>query len=96
MGVPIAAWPMHSDQPRNRVLVTEVLKAGLVVKDWARRDELVTASAVESAVMRLMATKEGDEMRHRAMNLKIAIQQSKGEGGNSRVEMDSFIDHITR
>ncbi|CAI9782809.1 unnamed protein product [Fraxinus pennsylvanica] len=23
MGVPIAAWPMHSDQPRNAVLITE-------------------------------------------------------------------------
>ncbi|KAF5194516.1 Zeatin o-glucosyltransferase [Thalictrum thalictroides] len=31
MGVPIAAWPMHSDQPRNTMLVTEVLKVGLVV-----------------------------------------------------------------
>ena len=34
MGVPIVAWPMHSDQPRNRVLVTEVLRVGVVVKDW--------------------------------------------------------------
>ena len=26
MGVPIAAWPMHSDQPRNALLITDVLK----------------------------------------------------------------------
>ncbi|KAL2940929.1 Zeatin O-glucosyltransferase [Bienertia sinuspersici] len=37
MGVPIVAWPMHSDQPRNAVLVTEVLKVAVVVRDWARR-----------------------------------------------------------
>ncbi|CAL0310077.1 unnamed protein product [Lupinus luteus] len=84
------------DQPRNRVLVTEVLKVGLVVKDWAHRNELVTSSSVESAVKRLMATKEGDEMRQRAMNLKSVILKSKDEGGVSRVEMDSFIAHITR
>ncbi|XP_061339027.1 zeatin O-glucosyltransferase-like [Gastrolobium bilobum] len=96
MGVPIAAWPIHSDQPRNRVLVTEVLKVGLVVKDWAHRDELVTSSVVENAVRRLMATKEGDEMRQRAMNMKHAILKSKDVGGVSRVELDSFIAHVTR
>ncbi|XP_027349220.1 zeatin O-glucosyltransferase-like [Abrus precatorius] len=96
MGVPIAAWPMHSDQPRNRVLVTEVLKVGLVVKDWAHRDELVTASDVENAVKRLMATKEGGEMRQKARNLKNAILKSVDEGGVSRVELDSFIAHVTR
>ncbi|XP_057442538.1 zeatin O-glucosyltransferase-like [Lotus japonicus] len=96
MGVPIAAWPMHSDQPRNTVLITEVLKVGLVVKDWAKRDELVTASAIENAVRRLMETKEGDEMRERAMNLKKSIRRSMDEGGVSHMEMDSFIAHITR
>src|ERR1044072_1077135 len=96
MGVPIAAWPMHSDQPRNSVLITEVLKVGLIVKDWAQRDELVTASVIENAVRRLMETKEGDEMRERAMNLKKVIHRSMDEGGVSRMEMDSFIAHITR
>jgi len=96
MGVPIAAWPMHSDQPRNRVLVTEVLKVGLVVKDWSQRDELVMASVVENVVRRLMATKEGDEMRQNAMNLKNEILKSMDEGGVSRMELDSFIAHVTR
>ncbi|KAK7344989.1 hypothetical protein VNO77_15314 [Canavalia gladiata] len=95
MGVPIAAWPMHSDQPRNTVLITEVLKVGLVVKDWAQRDELVTASVIESAVKRLMETKEGDEMRERATKLKNAIHRSMDDGGVSRMEMDSFIAYIT-
>ncbi|KAL2940928.1 Zeatin O-glucosyltransferase [Bienertia sinuspersici] len=47
MGVPIVAWPMHSDQPRNAVLVTEVLKVGVVVRDWARRSELVMSNSIE-------------------------------------------------
>ncbi|XWS59094.1 hypothetical protein CRYUN_Cryun08bG0092500 [Craigia yunnanensis] len=33
MGVPIGAWPMHSDQPRNAVLITKLLKVGIAVKD---------------------------------------------------------------
>ncbi|XP_057442539.1 zeatin O-glucosyltransferase-like [Lotus japonicus] len=96
MGVPIAAWPMHSDQPRNSVLIAEVVKVGLLLKDWAQRDELVTTSVIENAVRRLMETKEGDEMRERAMNLKKSIHKSMDEGGVSRTEMESFIAHITR
>ncbi|CAI8602116.1 unnamed protein product [Vicia faba] len=41
MGLPIAAWPMHSDQPRNYAFITQILKVGVVVKDWAKRDELM-------------------------------------------------------
>ncbi|XP_057428019.1 zeatin O-glucosyltransferase-like [Lotus japonicus] len=96
MGVPIAAWPMHSDQPRNSVFIAEVLKIGLVVRDWAQRDELVGASVIENVVRRLMETKEGDEMRERAMNLRKEILLSMDEGGVSRMQMDSFIAHITR
>ncbi|RDX97612.1 Zeatin O-glucosyltransferase, partial [Mucuna pruriens] len=96
MGVPIAAWPMHSDQPRNLVLITEVLKVGLVVKDWSQRNALVTASVVENVVRRLMKTKEGDEMRERVARLKIAIHRSRDEGGVSHMDMGSFIAHITR
>ncbi|KAL2327059.1 hypothetical protein Fmac_020486 [Flemingia macrophylla] len=95
MGVPIAAWPMHSDQPRNSVFMTEVLKVGLDVKDWAQRNVLVSATDVENAVRRLMETKEGDEMRERAIRLKHAIQRSIDEGGVSHMEMESFIAHIT-
>ncbi|XP_028761516.1 zeatin O-glucosyltransferase-like [Neltuma alba] len=96
MGVPIAAWPMHSDQPRNGVLITEVLQVGLMVKERTQKDELVTASVVKNAVNRLMATSEGDEMRKKAMNMKKVIQQSLEEGGVSSLEMNSFIAHITR
>ncbi|XVE95913.1 hypothetical protein REPUB_Repub02eG0176300 [Reevesia pubescens] len=37
MVVPIAAWPMHSDQPMIAVLVTELLKIGLIIREWACR-----------------------------------------------------------
>ncbi|KAL2483076.1 UDP-glycosyltransferase 73C3 [Forsythia ovata] len=96
MGVPIAAWPMHSDQPRNAVLITKVLKIGLEVRDWAHRNEVVSAIAVEKAVRILMDSEEGEEMRHKAAELADAVKQSVMEGGATRKEMDSFITHITR
>ncbi|XP_050226864.1 zeatin O-glucosyltransferase-like [Mercurialis annua] len=96
MGVPIAAWPMHSDQPRNAVLIAEILKIGVYVKDWSLRNEVATAKMVETCVKRLMASKEGDVMRKRAGELGDSIRRSTGDGGVTRSEMDSFIAHICR
>ncbi|XP_074353848.1 zeatin O-glucosyltransferase-like [Apium graveolens] len=96
MGVPIAAWPMHSDQPRNAMLITKILKLGIVVKDWTPHKDLVESLHIENAVKKLIASKEGDEMRERAAELRNDIKKSVAEGGVSRLELDSFIDHITR
>lgn len=46
-GVPIMTWPMHSDRPRNAVLVTDTLRVGLVMKEWAQREEVVSSLTVE-------------------------------------------------
>ncbi|GMN55412.1 hypothetical protein TIFTF001_024527 [Ficus carica] len=96
LGVPIAAWPMHSDQPINAVLITEVLKAGVVVRNWAQRDELVSSSAIRDAVRRLMDSEEGDEVRKRAEKLGYELRKATAEGGISRKELDCFIAHISR
>ncbi|XP_009777653.1 zeatin O-glucosyltransferase-like [Nicotiana tabacum] len=96
MGVPIVAWPMHSDQPRNTVLITKILKVGIVVKDWARRDDLIVSTKIEMAVRILMASEEGEEMRKRAEELGFGVKKAVGEGGVTRKEFDSFIAHITR
>ncbi|KAJ8562683.1 hypothetical protein K7X08_031135 [Anisodus acutangulus] len=96
MGVPIAAWPMHSDQPRNAVLITKILKVGVVVKDWTHRHEVVTRGMVQAAMEKLMVSKEGEQMRNRAMDLSAALKKSVAEGGIKSMELDSFISHITR
>ncbi|MCE0482409.1 hypothetical protein HAX54_041178 [Datura stramonium] len=81
MGVPIAAWPMHSDQPRNALLITEGLKIGIPVREWERRNEVVPAETVEKVVRTLMASPEGEEMKQRAAELKEAVMLSVMEGG---------------
>ncbi|XP_055802710.1 zeatin O-glucosyltransferase-like [Solanum dulcamara] len=96
MGVPVAAWAMHSEQPLNAFFLTEILKIGLLVRDWKKREELVTASAIENVVRKLMASEEGDEIRKRAEELGAAVRESTEKGGASQLELDSFIAHITR
>ena len=94
--VPLVAWPMHSDQPMNAVLITEILKVGLAVREWDKKEELVSSSVIEKVVKRLMASNEGDEIRKRAEELGDELRKATGEGGVSRMELDSFIAHITR
>ncbi|XP_062076722.1 zeatin O-xylosyltransferase-like [Humulus lupulus] len=96
MGVPIAAWPMHSDQPCNALLLTKLLKVGVAVMEWEQRDELVTSSMISRAVRTLMASDEGGEIRKRAEELGAEVRKSTAEGGVTRMEWDSFIAHITR
>ncbi|KAL3755265.1 hypothetical protein ACJRO7_002332 [Eucalyptus globulus] len=96
MGVPSLAWPMHSDQPSNAVLITQVLKIGLMVQDCMSQDKVVKSSAIQGAVEALMASEQGDEMRKSAAELGAAVRGSMDEGGVSRVELESFITHISR
>ncbi|KAL8118928.1 zeatin O-glucosyltransferase-like [Apium graveolens] len=92
MGVPILAWPMHSDQPRNTVLLTKFLKIGIVVKNWGMRNELVSAETVEKAIQKLMNSEEGSEIRERAAKVGDDVRKS----GNSCLELDSFVAHVSR
>ncbi|KAJ0611009.1 putative trans-zeatin O-beta-D-glucosyltransferase [Helianthus annuus] len=96
MGVPIAAWPMHSEQPRNATLITEVLKIGVNVGDWGRDGEVVISSVIEEAIRILMDSDEGNEMRKRAKKIGEDVRQSVEEGGVTRMEIDAFVAHITR
>nr|GMC90643.1 zeatin O-glucosyltransferase-like [Ipomoea batatas] len=96
MGVPIACWPMHSDQPRNSFLVTEMLKTGLLIRKWENRNELVSSSTIKDIARRLMASEEEDKIRKRAGEVGNAVRHSTEEGGVSKMELESFISHIVR
>ncbi|XP_076907623.1 zeatin O-glucosyltransferase-like [Bidens hawaiensis] len=96
MGVPMATWPMHSDQPRNAFLISDVLGIGVVVNDWEHRDELVLSVAVEDVIRMLIDSREGGEVRKRASELGEAVRRSVREGGECCKEAHSFISYINR
>ncbi|KAM3321384.1 zeatin O-glucosyltransferase-like [Capsicum chacoense] len=96
MGVPLATWPIHYDQPFNAIIMTNLLKIGTSVRSWAHRKELVTASTIEKTVNTLMGTIEGKEMRQRAVELRHKIKRSVSHGGPAHKEMESFISNIIK
>ncbi|KAL8459932.1 hypothetical protein ACS0TY_031730 [Phlomoides rotata] len=87
---------MHSDQPKNASFITNILKVGLVVREWTPTMELVKASTIENVVRRLMASEEGDEIQKRVEEVGATVRQATEPGCASRLELDSFIAHITR
>ncbi|XP_062119336.1 zeatin O-glucosyltransferase-like [Humulus lupulus] len=93
MGVPIGAWPMHTDQPRNAVLVTKVLGVGAFVREWTHRDDVAKANRVADEIRKLMAS---GKIRKRAKDLGGSLRRSMAEGGDSRMELDSFVSYISR
>ncbi|KAL4190721.1 hypothetical protein AMTRI_Chr07g77080 [Amborella trichopoda] len=84
MGVPMVAWPMHSDQPVNLQLLTGVLGVGLAVKEWHERDDI------------LMVSEEGAEMRRKAAELRDAARKAVSKGGMSCAAFDSFLELISQ
>ncbi|MQL71302.1 hypothetical protein Taro_003646 [Colocasia esculenta] len=95
-GVPIATWPLHSDQPKNALLVTEVLQVGVTVRDWERRSATVTSDTVAEAIRRAIDSREGMLIRRRAKALGETIRRAVSEGGSSYEELGSFIAHVNR
>ncbi|XP_039138148.1 zeatin O-xylosyltransferase-like [Dioscorea cayenensis subsp. rotundata] len=94
-GVPILAWPMHSDQPRNAMCVSEYLKVGFMVRDWEHRMEVVSSMVIVEVVKRLMVSDEGMEVKDRARELGEQIRVGVSHGGSSWKEMQSFISYIS-
>ncbi|KAJ4746696.1 Glycosyltransferase [Rhynchospora pubera] len=96
MGVPILAWPMHSDQPWNAVLVCNDLKVGVIVRDWDRRNEILLAGEIEEAIKKVMVYDSGDEIKQRTKKLGEDVMQAAADGGSSNIELLGFIAHVTR
>ncbi|OIS97353.1 zeatin o-glucosyltransferase [Nicotiana attenuata] len=96
MGVPILAWPMHSEQPWNATLITDILEVGIQVTEQAHQMELVNSLTIDKVVNRLMVSKEGKEIRSRAEKLGREVWQSRNGGGVSQLELSSFTAHISR
>ena len=94
----MVAWPLHSDQFANSILVSRELNVGVEVKKCTKADEneLVMAEEVEKAIGRVMAEDgKGMEMRSRAKKFGEAAQRAVAEGGSSSNESASFIHHFT-
>ncbi|WVZ86803.1 hypothetical protein U9M48_033531, partial [Paspalum notatum var. saurae] len=94
-GKAILAWPMHSDQPWDAVLVCKHLKAGFLVRPCEKHAEVIPAAAIQEVIERMMASEDGLSVRRRAAAIGEAVRAAATAGGSSQKDLDSFIAHIT-
>ncbi|KAJ0513413.1 putative trans-zeatin O-beta-D-glucosyltransferase [Helianthus annuus] len=93
-GVAVATWPIHTDQPYNAFLLSNVLGVAVVMRDWEHRDELLTSVMVEKVVRKLMDTEVGEAVRKRAAKLGGELRKSMADGGVTHEDLNSLISYI--
>ncbi|KAL3523915.1 hypothetical protein ACH5RR_016749 [Cinchona calisaya] len=88
-GVPMICSPFFGDQMVNARFANDVWKIGIQLEKGLARGE------IERAIRRLMAEKEGKEIRERVMSLKEKIDFCVKEGGSSYQSLASLTDYIS-
>uniref|UniRef100_A0ACD5WE27 Uncharacterized protein n=1 Tax=Avena sativa TaxID=4498 RepID=A0ACD5WE27_AVESA len=82
-GVPMVAWPLHTEQRMNALLVEESL--GVAMRPRAREDDgVVGREEVAAAVKELMEGENGRAVRRRAEELQQAAARALRPEGSSR------------
>jgi hydroquinone glucosyltransferase len=82
-GVPMVAWPLHSEQRMNAVMLEESL--GVALRPRAREDGGVVArEEIAAAVKELMDGENGRAVRRRAEELQQAAARALSPEGSSR------------
>ncbi|KAG6500194.1 putative cis-zeatin O-glucosyltransferase [Zingiber officinale] len=93
LGVPMVAWPMHSDQPTNAALVVDYHGVGVAVRGGG---EAMGSEEIAAAIRQVMVGEESGGVRRRARELGEAVRAAVADGGASRAELDAFVALITR
>ena len=83
-GVPMVAWPLHSEQRTNTALLSENVGVALRPRA-ARADGLIAREEIAAAVREVMGEEEkGRAVRRRAGDLQRAAARACAPGGSSR------------
>ncbi|KAL0456449.1 UNVERIFIED_CONTAM: Hydroquinone glucosyltransferase [Sesamum latifolium] len=80
-GVPLIAWPLCFEHRMNAVFLTDGLKAAIRVKE--NENGVVGREQIAELVKRLMEGEEGNHIRKRMSNVKIAAGNALSQEGSS-------------
>ncbi|GAV56822.1 UDPGT domain-containing protein [Cephalotus follicularis] len=87
-GVPMICMPCFTDQKVNARYVSDVWRVGLQLEKGLKRGE------IERTIRSLMVEKEGEEIRHRVLQLKDKANMCLRQDGTSCQSLESLVTHI--
>ncbi|KAL7598187.1 UDP-glycosyltransferase 87A2 [Lactuca sativa] len=95
-GVPMLTFPIFWDQVPNSKMIVEDWKMGKRVR--TEEGNLVTREEIAKLIKCFMdrESEEGKEMRRRALEVKKISRQAIEEGGSAQIDIDSFINDISK
>ncbi|KAI7733333.1 hypothetical protein M8C21_017000 [Ambrosia artemisiifolia] len=85
-GVPMLCQPYDLDQKVNSRYLCYVWKMGVEI--------VVERGEIEGAIRRVLVSKQGEEMRQRAMEIQEKIKVAVSHGGSSQNSLKELIDFI--
>ncbi|KAM5556566.1 hypothetical protein ABKV19_024112 [Rosa sericea] len=87
-GVPMVCMPNSTDQTVNARYVSDVWRVGLQLENGIERGE------IEKIIRKMIAEKEGEEIKDNMSKLKEKTNFSLREGGSSYQSLDGLVNHI--
>ncbi|KAL6616015.1 hypothetical protein ACP70R_038285 [Stipagrostis hirtigluma subsp. patula] len=91
-GVPMLCWPLGAEQKMNKVFITEDMGVGLELDGY--RTGFIKAEEIEAKVRLVLESKEGSELRKRAVELKKEAEAALEEGGSSQEAFLQFLADV--
>lgn len=85
-GVPLLCLPLHIDQRLNARYLSYVWKMGVEL--------IVERKEIECAIRRVLVSKEGEEMRQRAIEIQEKVNAAVNDGGSSQNSINDLLDFI--
>ncbi|KAL7102467.1 hypothetical protein ACP275_08G122700 [Erythranthe tilingii] len=94
-GVPIATWPLHSEQKMNAFqLARELGLAVVITLSYDERKSVVMAAEIERGIRELMESGRGSEVRRRVEEMSEKSRLSVMEGGSSYISLNRLIHNV--
>ncbi|KAK3422565.1 hypothetical protein EUGRSUZ_G03009 [Eucalyptus grandis] len=87
-GVPMLCMPCFADQGVNARYVSDVWRIGVNLNGGLERENIARA------IKRLLVSREGEEIRERALVLKEKASACVRQGGSSYQALDALVSHI--
>ncbi|GAV69237.1 UDPGT domain-containing protein [Cephalotus follicularis] len=93
-GVPIATWPLHSEQQLNAFQLVKELGLGVEIRlDYREGSDLVSAEELQRSIKQLM---DGDnELRRKFKEMKEKSRLAVMENGSSYQSLTTLIEELT-